>query len=206
MSDDSGQQPEERKRPNANYSLSKTDARPDEIRYHYDRDRRLEKAPKSVRELYYKKEDEQPRRIGMFRLAPLGGRFQVVLMVFILLISLMALITTLIGRDDDTHDFEGNRITVQAIRYEQMVIMALRKIHGTAPVFALRPARALHVGEVDIEVSPAGAPSANVSFHRVTFTEESPEFFRFVVPFDSDELELVFATEGRTLSVRVRVE
>ncbi|MCL2194321.1 MAG: hypothetical protein FWB78_13120, partial [Treponema sp.] len=66
-----------------------------------------------------------------------------------------------------------------------------------------------YTGAVNIEVSPVpllDQVPAPVSFHMVTFTGESPEFFRFAVPFDSDELEIIFRTEDRTLSVRVRVE
>ncbi|MCL2600689.1 MAG: hypothetical protein FWD88_05870, partial [Treponema sp.] len=96
--------PEEKKRPNANYRLSKTNAnpRPEEITYHYDRDRRLEKAPQAVQDLYYKK--QEPTRRGLFRGASQGGKFQMMLMVFILVICLVTLITVLVGRDGDTHD------------------------------------------------------------------------------------------------------
>jgi len=204
----------DKKRPNANYKLSKTGgAYSSEITYHYDRDRRLEKAPKSVQDLYYK--EEPPRRAGLFRNVP-GGKIQVFTMIIILLISTMALIITIIGRDGDTHELEGNRVTVQAIRYEEMIIMALRKTAGnTRTFFGLRPGRPAFTGAVSIEVSPTGSPVSypervqplgNIFFHRVNFTEESPEFFRFTVPFDTDELELVFRTENREMSVRVSVE
>jgi len=200
----------DRKRPNANYKLSKTGgAYSNEITYHYDRDRRLEKAPKSVQDLYYR--EDPPRRSGLFRKAP-GGKIQVFTMIVILMISTMALVITIIGRDGDTHELEGNRVTVQAIRYEEMVIMALRKTTGPTRTFlGLRPGRPAYTGAVNIEISPVTyleltSPFGNIFFHMVNFTEESPEFFRFTVPFDTDELELVFRTENRETSVRVRVE
>ncbi|MCL2193201.1 MAG: hypothetical protein FWB78_07385 [Treponema sp.] len=204
----------EKKRPNANYKLSKTGTYPIEITHHYDRDRRLEKAPKSVQDLYYK--EDPPRRAGLFRNAP-GGKIQLFTMIVIFLISMMALIITIIGRDGDTHELEGNRVTVQAIRYEGMTIMALRKMTGNTRTFlGLRPGRPAFTGGVSVEISPVSPPVSlpmtytepfgNIFFHRINFTEESPEFFRFAIPFDADELELVLSTENRVLSVRVRVE
>ena len=200
---------EEKKRPNANYKLSKTNDNPKEITYHYSRDRRLEKAPQSVQDLYYK--EEQPRR-GLLKIAS-GGKVQLFTMIAILLVSVLALVVTILGREGDTYDLEGNRITVQAIRYEEMVIMALRKtIPSRRQFLSLRPVRPPYMGIVSIEVLPVSAPLeytplfGNMFFHRVTFTEESPEFFRFTVPFDSDELELVLRTENKDLYVRVMVE
>jgi len=210
MSEDKDRKPpeEKSKRPNANYNLSKTNdnPRPEEIVYHYDRDRRLEKAPQAVQDLYYKK--DEPARRGLFR--PSGGRIQLFTMIIILMVCLMALVVTLIGRDGDSHEFEGNQLAVQAIRYGDLVIVALRKtVRTTRPFLNFRPAPAPYTGTVSVEVSPVPlveqAPAA-VSFQMLNFTGESPEFFRFAVPFDSDELDLVFRTENRTLSLRARVE
>jgi hypothetical protein len=47
----------EKRRPNANYKLSPDTVRPEDIVYHYNRERRLEKAPQIVQDLY----KEQPR-------------------------------------------------------------------------------------------------------------------------------------------------
>ncbi|MCL2191639.1 MAG: hypothetical protein FWB79_06605, partial [Treponema sp.] len=84
MSDDTmNENSGDKKRPNANYRLSKTGgAYSSEITYHYDRDRRLEKAPKSVQDLYYR--EDPPRRSGLFRNVP-GGKIQLFTMVVILL-------------------------------------------------------------------------------------------------------------------------
>ena len=209
MSDD-GENVGDRKRPNANYRLSKekTNPKPDEIVYHYNRDRRLEKAPQSVQDLYYK--EEQPRR-GLFR-GFSSGRIQLFTMIAILLVSTLALVTTILGRNDETHDLDGNLLTVQAIRYESMVIVAIGKTTRPARQFLrLRPIRPAYTGPVNIEVWPAShteqmLPFGNLFFHMVNFTEESPEFFRFTVPFDADGLELAFRTESRDLYVMVAVE
>jgi len=205
----------EKKRPNAGYQLSKTSATPHEITYHYNRESRLENAPQRVQDLY--NAGATPRR-RLARVAA-GGKIQLFTMIAILLVSALALITTIIGRDDYTHDLEGNMVTVQAIRYEELVIVAMRKIARSRNTFlTLRVPRPAYVGPVSIDVSPAGDPAAmpapaeyapplgNIFFTRVNFTEESPEFFRFTVPFDAEELDIVLRTEARDLYIRVRVE
>jgi hypothetical protein len=58
---------------------------------------------------------------------------------------------------------------------------------------------------VSVRVSPAEGGALPFS-HSVIFTEESPQFIRFAVPFDADELEIIFQTETRTMSVRISVE
>jgi len=200
---------EGKKRPNANYQLSKTNVKPHEITYHYSRDRRLEKAPQSVQDLYYK---EEPPRRGLLKIAA-GGKVQLFTMIAILMVSVLALVVTILGREGDTHDLEGNRVTVQAIRYEEMIIVALGKtVPNRRQFLSLRPVRQPYTGVVSIEVLPMPPPAdytslfGSIFFHRINFTEESPEFFRFTVPFDSDELEIVLRTETRDLYARVMVE
>jgi len=216
MNADHDREPEEKKRPNANYRLSKTNdtPRPEEITYHYNRDRRLEKAPQAVQDLYYKKE-EPPRRLKLFRSAPAGGKFQIVLMVFILLICLMALIITLVGRDGNTHEFAGNRISVRALRpdpdYTAFILLDKAAVVSRRGLFNFRPPPPAHTGIVHIEVAPADDPGqtpllGNVFFHTIHFTEASPEFFFFTVPFDANELDIVLSTDADVLSLRIRVE
>jgi len=207
-----GEKEGERKRPNAGYRLSKTreDLRPDEIVYHYDRERRLEKAPKAVRDLYCA--EDPPRRSGLIRA---GGRAQLFTMIAILLVSILALAATLLGRDADARDIGGNRVTIQAIRYDGMIIMALAKTAPSARQFlSLRRVRRPHVGPVAIEVFPIqppeiaamGLPPQPSFYHSAVFTEESPEFFRFALPFDAEELGLAFRADGWEALARVRVE
>ena len=197
---------EGRKRPNAGYRLSKTNENlsPEDITYYYSRERRLENAPQAVQDMYYK---EEPRRRGLFRAGP-GGKLQLFTMIAILLVSAMALVSTLVGRESGAHSFEGNSVAIQAIRFEGAIIVTLRKSARTARSFLnLRPARQAYVGEVSVEAMPAGAGGAGARFsHRVTFTEESPQVFHFALPFDADELEVSLRTESGGISVRVVVE
>jgi len=196
---------EKAKRPNANYRLSRTNEnpKPEDIVHRYDRERRLEKAPQSVRDLYLQTE-ARPRR-GLFRGA--GGRTQIFTMIAILLVSVFALVSTILGRDGQTHLLDGNRISVQAIRYESMVIMALRKTEGgPRPPFSFGPRRAAYTGPVGVEIRPSPGESGSVFFHRIDFTGESPEFFRFTVPFDAPELLVVLEAGNSSASATVVVE
>jgi hypothetical protein len=251
---------EERKRPNANYRLSKTKTNPDEIVYHYDRERRLENAPQAVRDLYTQAEQKRPKFLGM----NVGNRFQVIMMVFILVICAMALAATLAGRNKDASKFGGNTLVIQALRLadeeteasseealpsadapflsepaspsetasseepaslpemtspsgtaplgaespESMVIVAIDKtVRNTGFLWNRKPAANFYTGQVDVEILPADAAAGKAPFmQRLRFAAVSPQFFRFTVPFDSDELDIVLKAEGLDLSVKVPVK
>jgi len=196
---------EEKKRPNANYQLSKANANPEEITYHYNRERRLAKAPKAVRDLY--DEEKKPKqRFSLFR--PLTGSKQHATMFYSIIVAcLLILAISFLGIVGDTFDLDGNRLTVQAIRYEETVIVALRKtVRKGALALLSKP----YNGAVNIAVAPAAKtgqqPRDDIFFHRIFFTAEPQEFYRFALPFDSEELVLVFQTEKKTLDVRVKPE
>jgi hypothetical protein len=194
----------EKKRPNANYRLSKESANPDEIVYHYNRERRLAKAPQAVRDLY--DADKQPKRLGLFR--TLTGTKPRAMMFFTIVIAcVMIMAISFLGLLGDTYDFDGNRLTVQAIRYEDTSIIALKKTIRKDIIARLRNP---YNGAVNIAVTPAaqaGQPvSQDIFYHRIFFTADQEELYRFAVPFDSEELLLVFQSETKTLDVRIRPE
>ena len=199
------------RRPNAGYSLSRDNGnpRPEEIVYHYSRERRLEKAPEAVRGLY--REPEAPRRRGLFRFGAggPGGRVQIFVMASILLVSVLALVATVAGRDDAVL-LAGNRVAVQAGRYEELalVIVTVRKTHsGLRTGLRLRPAARPFYGPVNVEVTPYGAGPASVFFHRLDFTEATPEFFRFTVPFfDAERLTVTLRAGDAGVSTEITVE
>jgi len=208
----------ESRRPNPGWRLSRPDGNPDEITYHYDRERRLRKAPDAVRELYHP--TEKPRRMGPFRIGP-GSRMQLATMLVVLIVSGVALFITITNKDEGTYDLRGNRVTVQAIRLpeEGMVIVAIAKtIPKSSPLWNRRPTGVPYFGTVGIEVSPflpaeaaIGEPAPQgdpeeTFFLRVNFTEANPEFFRFTVPFESQALKLVFRAAELQLAVNVAVE
>ena len=209
MSDDNANgQNEKPARPNANYRLSheNADMDPEEIVYHYNRDQRLAKAPQAVRDLY--KEEKRPRRFGLFRslmdTKPKAMTFAsiVVACLAIWAISIFGLM--------DTHTLEGNQLTVQAIKYEGAVIIAIKK--SVKKTFLNRIANP-YTGAVDIAVSPSikadggqGYGPEDIFPYKIFFTHEPQEFYRFSVPFDSSQLAVVFQTEKKSLGITVKPE
>ncbi|MDR1858996.1 MAG: hypothetical protein LBQ69_05950 [Treponema sp.] len=197
MSDDG-----EKKRPNANYRLSRENANPDDIVYHYNRERRLAKAPQAVRDLY---NDKPKKRFGLF--GPLvDTKPKLIMFGSIVVACIMIIAISFLGLFGDTYNFDGNRLTVQAIRYEGTIIMALKK---TVRKDALARLGNPYTGAVDIAVAPpakADQPPQDIFYHRIFFTAEQEELYRFAVPFNSEELLMVFQTETKTLDVRVRPE
>ena len=190
----------EKKRPNANYRLSKENANPEDITFHYNRERRLAKAPQAVQDLYNK---DPPKRFGLFRTLT-GTKPRATLFFTIVVICVMVFMISFLGLVGDTYEFDGNRLTVQAIRYADKVIIALKK--STKKGAFSNP----YNGAVNIAVTPAAkageAMPEDVFYHRIFFTTEQQETYRFVLPFDSEELLLVFQTEKKTLDVRIKPE
>ena len=194
----------EKKRPNANYRLSRENADPDEIVYHYNRERRLEKAPQSVRDLY---EETPRRRFGLFG-SLVNTRPKAMMFFSIVIACLMIVAISYLNLASDTYDFDGNRLAVQAIIYEDTIIVALKKtIRKDALARMARP----YNGAVSIAVAPAlkagqVMQSEDVFYHRIFFTTEQQENYRFALPFNAGELLLVLQTEKKTLNVRIKPE
>jgi len=193
----------EKKRPNANYRLSKESANPDEIVYHYNRERRLAKAPQAVRDLY---KEKPKKRFGVF--GPLVNT-KPKLMMFgsIVVICIMLLVISFMGLVGDTYDFDGNRLTVQAIDFEGTIIIVLKK---TIRKDAIARLSGPYNGAVNIAVAPAAKagqpPPQDIFYHRIFFTADQEELYRFAIPFEAEELLLVFQTEKKTLDVRIKPE
>jgi hypothetical protein len=197
-------------RPNANYRLSKESADEEQLVFYYNREERLAKAPQVVRDLY--KKEEAPRRFGLFR-SLVSTRPRAMMFGSIVMICAAILVLSILGYTSDAHDLDGNRVAIQAVRFEGAVIVTLKKTVQTG-LFAREP----YTGAVDIAVSPAAraGPAAGggegeaalppVFIHRVFFTLEPAEEYRFAVPVDSGELVLVFHTEQKMLSVTIRPE
>ncbi|MCL2270809.1 MAG: hypothetical protein FWC24_05640 [Treponema sp.] len=198
---------EKKQRPNANYKLSRVTYPPDQIVYHYNRERRLEKAPQSVQDLY---KPDPPKRFSL--LGPLV-RTKSMTMMFGLIVAacVLTLAISAMGLLSDTYNLEGNNILVQAIKYEGTVIVAVNKTvkkTGFSNFFRSVPA---YTGAVDIAVQPvmkAGdvqdRQPEEMSYHKIFFTFEPEEYYRFSVPFNADELAIVLKTEQKTLGLTVK--
>jgi len=203
---------EEKQRPNANYKLSNENANIDEgeIVYHYDRERRLQKVPQRVRDLC---NTPPPQKFNLLR--PLVRTKPLAMMFFtIIVICVLILVFSLLGFTAADHILDGNHISIQAIRFEGTIIVAIDKSTKKGSVLDRFSSSApLYTGAVDIAVQPVlksgevqGEIPEDLFFHRIFFTFEPQEYYRFSVPFDTDELAVVLRTETKALRLTIKAE
>jgi hypothetical protein len=163
--------------------------------FYYSRERRLLKAPASVRALY-----EDKGASGFNLLRPLvSTKSNAVLfgtMVVLVFITLVMSFSGLTGEKT----YRGNRISVSALRYEGAVLVVLKKTG--------RPSA--YTGPLDIAVSPADAADSPPYPHRVTLSSRRAEEFRFSVPFDGPEFLITVSaspeTAGETDSLAFKIK
>jgi len=203
-----------KQRPNAGYKLSNENANLSEekIVHYYNREHRLKKARKSVRDLC----NTPPQRPRFNLLKPLVGTKPLAMMFFsIIVICVIIVALSLLGLTSADYTLDGNHVSVQAIRYEGAVIMAVdkstRKSSGLDRFSRSAPP---YTGAVDIAVQPLlkdgevrGEIPEDLFFHKIFFTLEPQEYYRFSVPFDTDELAVVLRTEtNKSLQLTVKAE
>jgi len=204
----------EKKRPNANYKLSKENIdkniSEDQATFHYNRERRLAKAPQSVRDLY---DAPQTHRFNLFK--PLVKTKPLAMMfASIVIICLFILVISALGLMSDNRDLDGNQISIQAIRYEGITIIVVDKTaQKPGLVNFFRSGNTAYTGAVDIAVQPVMKADSgqdwqpeNIFYHKIFFTLEPEEHYRFSVPFDAEELALVFKTETKTVGLTVKAK
>ena len=191
----------ERQRPNANYKLSKPDYTGDEpipheeLTFYYDRERRLARAPQSVREFYV---SEKPKRFGFFS-SLVSTKPKAILFLTILLICVTILLLSVTGHFDRSYMLEGNRLMISGQRYQGATILTINKSIRSENI------RNVHTGAVDVAVAPVTEDDDfPVFFHRLFFTLEPEEEYSFVVPFDTPELVLILQTARSTLQLILR--
>ena len=193
---------EPKQRPNASYKLSKPDPVGDlspedeKLVFYYNRERRLAKAPEAVRNLF-----NAPKRQSFNLLRPLiADKPRLILFVTIIIICLVIVVFSLLGFFDSSYSLDGTRLLIQGNKYEQTSIIVVKKTlkKGNNPVYT---------GAVGVAASPvinSEDEEYPVFYHRIFFTLEPEEEYRFVVPFDSPELILVFQSEKSTLKVKIK--
>ena len=203
MSDD-----QEKKRPNANYPLSGQNVDENNLVFHYSREHRLAKAPQAVRDMYNK--PQQPHRFNLIR--PLV-RTKPLAMMFasIIIICIFILVISALGLAGSSYNLDGTRVSLQAIQYEGAAIVVVKKTIPKDIVSRFSSAAAPYSGAVEIAVQPviktaADQESQTVFYHKIFFTLEPEEVYRFSVPFDAKEFAIVLQTEKKELRVTVKAE
>jgi len=188
-------------RPNEKYKLSKGDGsfnpENEELVFYYNRERRLEKAPQIVKDLYANPVKKQ-NRFNLLR--PLiADKPRAMLFVTILLMCAAILIFSMFGYFGGSYTLEGNKIEISGNASEGTTLVVLRKsIKSKTP----------YSGAVDIAISVPVQSDEDMPlfYHRVFFTLEQEEVYRFVVPFDSPELLMVVQTEKSNLQIKFKPE
>jgi hypothetical protein len=186
-------------RPNAKYNLSKSDAvNPDEeqkLIFYYNREHRLAKAPRIVKDLY---KEQKRSRFSLIR--PLiADKPRAILFFTIVLICVAIIIFSLLGYFSTSYSLGGNKIDITGTAFEGTTIILIRKNTEKASAYT---------GAVDIAVSPAmqGEDEYPVFYHRIFFTLTEEEEYRFVVPFDPPELLMALQAEKFTLQLKLKPE
>jgi hypothetical protein len=185
-------------RPNANYKLSKTDIKPGEhLNFHYNREHRLEKAPKDVKDLY---NEQNNRHYNLF--SPLvADRPRRFLFGTIIILCVIILIFSATGLFNKNYALEGNKLDIRGTGYEGTAIVVIRK--------TVNSKNQAYTGAVDIAVSPAAQSETDenpVFYHRIFFTLEPIEEYRFVIPFDSPQIAMVLKKEKNSLKITIKVD
>jgi hypothetical protein len=196
---------EKKPRPNANYNLSKPDgpnkAAEENIVFYYNRERRLEKAPQAVKDLYNK--DKTNRRFSL--LGPLvADKPRATVFFTIILVCVAIVIVTLINKTGGAYSLDGNSIAITGTRFEGATIVVLTKK-------VKKNAGNAYTGAVDIAVSYPVSDAGDdgkypVFYHRIFFSMEPVEEYRFAVPFDPPEQLLILQTERNTLKIIFKPE
>ena len=184
-------------RPNANYKLSiPDDVVPEEgLHFYYNRQRRLAKAPQAVQDLY---KEQKKTRFGLFGVL-VADRPRRMLFVSIILLCVLIIVLSRMGFFDNKHILDGNRIEITGIGFEGTTIVNMRKTVEKKDAYT---------GAVNIAISVETQQQEQypVFYHRVFFTLEKEEAYRFAVPFDSPELLIVLQSEKSNLQFKFAVE
>jgi hypothetical protein len=184
-------------RPNEKYKLSKGDSldiKEEELVFYYNRERRLAKAPQSVKNLYTA---QKKARFSLIR--PLvADKPRAMLFATILVICVAIIVFLILGYFDGSYSLEGNKIEIDGSKYDGATIVVLRK--------TVKDSSVAYSGAVDIAVSASVEPGEDepLFFHRVFFTLTQEEEYRFAVPFDSPELLMLLQTEKYSLKIRFK--
>jgi hypothetical protein len=188
-----------RRRPNANYPLSEKKTGDTEPVFYYSRERRLANAPQNVQDLY---REVPKKKFGFFR-ALTATKPLAMLFISIMIFCATLLIISIFGFNDPVHTLGRNAITVSAIKFQGETIVIMTK--------TVKDEKAAYTGLVDIAVSPEAPegddPAAYPIFtHRIFFSLNPEEEYRFSLPFEADTLVFVLMGEQDTAQFTLKTK
>jgi hypothetical protein len=186
-----------RRRPNAKYPLTEKKPGPEELVFYYSRERRLSGAPPPVKALYA---ETPKKKFGFFR-SLTATRPLAMLFISILFLCAAIVIISIVNAAG-AYTLGGNRVTVDAVQFrgETMVVMT-KTVTDTENAYT---------GLVDIGAAPAlakgsGAENYPVFTHRIFFSLNAEEEYRFSLPFEAEKLLMVLQGEQHTARFTISV-
>jgi hypothetical protein len=189
----------DRKRPNERYPLSEKKTGDEELVFYYSRERRLAKAPPSVQALYA--EVPKKKRFGFFR--SLTATRPLAMLFASIIILCAAIVILSVFNAGGAYMLGGNALTVSALKFQGETIVVMNK--------AVRDDGNAYTGLVDIGVSPAvpeGSEAGDypVFTHRIFFSLNPQEEYRFSLPFEADELLVVLQGERDMAQFKIKTK
>jgi hypothetical protein len=189
----------ERKRPNANYPLTNKQTGGEDLVFYYSREERLAKAPKSVQNLYA---EGPKKKTGFFR-SLTATRPLALIFTSIIFLCAAILVISIIGIGGGDYMLGGNQVSVSAMKFQGETIVVLEK--------TFKENQEAYTGVVDIAVSPAAAAGSDpaelpVFTHRVFFSLNPQEEYRFSLPFEAGELVMVLMGEQDTVQFKLQTK
>jgi len=206
-SNDSTDSDNGKKRPNANYQLSKPDdavVPEHELTFYYNREHRLSKAPKYVQALYEEKKPNRFAWLGFVGVLVADTPRKIMFFTIILMCVLIWLFSFL-GFITSPHNLEGNLVNISASFYENTTIVVInKKARGmNAYTGAVDVAVSVPLPEQELSEHSADAP---IFYHRIFFSQDKQEGYSLVVPFESEELLIVLQSEKNSIKLKVPVK
>jgi hypothetical protein len=188
------------KRPNAKYKLSKgnnaDNYQKEGLSFYYNRERRLSKAPQTVKDLY------KVRKFNRFNLLqPLvADKPRALVFSSIIILCAAIIMLSILGYFNKTYKLERNKLEISGTVFEGTTIMVIKKTVDSK--------LQSYTGSVDIAVSPSAGKDEQypVFYHRIFFSHEPEENYQFTIPYDSTELLLVLQTEKSSLKIKIKPE
>ena len=174
-------------------------AEAEDLVFRYSRERRLDRAPQNVRELYYGPERKKSKYRSFNISRPTGVLFLTILFVFVFLFIMPKLL-----KENNNLTLEGNQISFSSHVFSDVTYITLRK-NAKGDSF--------YTGPVEFAISALqepqkkGGPEASlesltesltIENQRVFFTLNPTEEFGFSVPFTAVKL-IILVKAGETI-------
>ncbi|MDR1218354.1 MAG: hypothetical protein LBK73_01955 [Treponema sp.] len=164
--------------------------------FRYSHERRLEKAPRTVRNFNQTKGN---RPAVFARLT--GNRTNATLLIMIFVFCVFLSIINRMVSDKNVYKLEGNSLAVSAMRYEGNTFVVIKKQAETADAYT---------GAVDVAVSPEKRSSSSeespIFTSRIYFMPEANEEFRISAPLEIEYALILMQTETERVVIKTKTE